>query len=206
MPKCISDEAPDKHIEEVWYGIKTAFNNTYESISLRNPMDIDKISSHLNKLQSEKNYQEIEKQIVIIIGQMCRFYIQDKIGAYNCHILDVQIKRWNKVTEKYKFFEKQDVRTVTENCVLFYIYFKVFENEKKYHNLVNLFNNKNAIPEFSEIIDISLKSNYPTILDKINNFFCVSSYINEKYGTKFYKNTNGNKIISLLKSKHLLDL
>ena len=53
MPKCISDEAPDKHIEEVWYGIKTAFNKTYESSRLKNPMDIDKISSHLKKLQSK---------------------------------------------------------------------------------------------------------------------------------------------------------
>ena len=206
MPECISDEAPDKHIEEVWYGIKTAFNNTYESVKVNNPINLNQISTYLNKLQSEKNYQEIEKQIVITIGQMCRFYIQDKIGVYNCHILDVQIKRWNKVTEKYKFFEKQDIRNVIENCVLFYIYFKVFENEKKYQNLVFLFNNKSSIPMFSEIIDISLKSEYPTILDKVNSSFCVSSYINNKYDTKFYKNTNGNKIISYLKSKNLLDL
>ena len=69
---------------------------------------------------------------------MCRFYISDRINVYNCHILDVQIKRWNKVTEKYKFFEKQDIRNVIENCVLFYIYFKAIESRNKYQFIIQL--------------------------------------------------------------------
>lgn len=206
MPTCISNEAPDKHIEEVWYGIKTAIQNTYNGTNIPIPLDLENISSHLNSLQSEKNYQEIEKQIVITIGQICRFYVEHRMCVYNCHILDVQIKRWNKVTEKYKFFEKQDIRNVVENCVFFYIYFKIFENYKKYTALVKLFNNTDSIPKIDEIIDISVKYNYPTILDKANNFFCVSTYINDKYYTKLYKNTNGNKLISHLVSKNLLNL
>ena len=206
MPTCISNEAPDKHIEEVWYGIKTAIQNTYIGTNIPIPIDLEEISSHLNTLQSQKNYQEIEKQIVITIGQICRFYIEHRMSVYNCHILDVQIKRWNKVTEKYKFFEKQDIRNVIENCVLFYIYYKIFENYKKYTALVELFNNTDSIPKINKIIDISVKYNYPTILDKANNYFCVSTYINNKYDTKFYKNTNGNKLISHLVSKNLLNL
>lgn len=201
MPQCISDEAPDKHIEEVWYGIKTAFINAYQQSNKMIPMDLDEISENLNELQSNKNYQEIEKNIVITIGKMCRFYISDRISVYNCHILDVQIKRWNKVTEKYKFFEKQDIRNVIENCVLFYIYFKAIESRNKYQFIIQLFENNNDIPTFENIIDVAIKHNYPIVLDKTNHFFCVSSYINEKYGTKFYKNTHGNKIISYLKSK-----
>lgn len=201
MPQCISDEAPDKHIEEVWYGIKTAFINAYQQSNKIIPMDLDEISENLNELQSNKNYQEIEKNIVITIGKMCRFYISDRISVYNCHILDVQIKRWNKVTEKYKFFEKQDIRNVIENCVLFYIYFKAIESRNKYQFIIQLFENNNDIPTFENIIDVAIKHNYPIVLDKTNHFFCVSSYINEKYGTKFYKNTHGNKIISYLKSK-----
>tara|TARA_B100001741_G_C16454905_1_gene552220 strand:+ start:49 stop:669 length:621 start_codon:yes stop_codon:yes gene_type:complete len=206
MPTCISNEAPDKHIEEVWYGIKTAIQNTYIGTNIPIPIDLENISSHLNTLQSQKNYQEIEKQIVITIGQICRFYVEHRMSVYNCHILDVQIKRWNKVTEKYKFFEKQDIRNVIENCVFFYIYYKIFENYKKYTALVELFNNTDSIPKINKIIDISVKYNYPTILDKANNYFCVSTYINNKYDTKFYKNTNGNKLISHLISKNLLNL
>lgn len=206
MPTCISNEAPDKHIEEVWYGIKTAIQNTYIGTNIPIPLDLENISSHLNNLQSQKNYQEIEKQIVITIGEICRFYVEHRMSVYNCHILDVQIKRWNKVTEKYKFFEKQDIRNVVENCVFFYIYFKIFENYKKYTALVELFNNTNSIPKIDEIIDISVKYNYPTILDKANNFFCVSTYINHKYDTKLYKNTNGSKLISHLLSKNLVNL
>tara|TARA_Y100000389_G_scaffold178644_1_gene191976 strand:- start:2304 stop:2924 length:621 start_codon:yes stop_codon:yes gene_type:complete len=206
MPTCISNEAPDKHIEEVWYGIKTAIQNTYIGTNIPIPIDLEDISSHLNILQSNQNYQEIEKQIVITIGQICRFYVEHRMSVYNCHILDVQIKRWNKVTEKYKFFEKQDIRNVIENCVFFYIYFKIFENYKKYTALVELFNNTDNMPEINKIIDISVKYNYPTILDKANNFFCVSTYINNKYETKFFKNTNGNKLISHLVSKKLLNL
>lgn len=103
MPTCISNEAPDKHIEEVWYGIKTAIQNTYIGTNIPIPIDLENISSHLNTLQSQKNYQEIEKQIVITIGQICRFYVEHRMSVYNCHILDVQIKRWNKVTEKYEW-------------------------------------------------------------------------------------------------------
>jgi len=206
MPGCISNEAPDKHIEEVWYGLKTAIHNTYSGTNIHIPIDLEDISSCLNILQSNQNYQEIEKQIVITIGQICRFYVEHRMSVYNCHILDVQIKRWNKVTEKYKFFEKQDIRNVIENCVFFYIYFKIFENYKKYTALVELFNNTDNIPEINKIIDISVKYNYPTILDKANNFFCVSTYINNKYETKFFKNTNGNKLIGHLVSKNLLNL
>ncbi len=206
MPECISNEAPDKHIEEVWYGLKTAIQNTYSGTNIPIPIDLEDVSSHLNILQSNQNYQEIEKQIVITIGQICRFYVEHRMSVYNCHILDVQIKRWNKVTEKYKFFEKQDIRNVIENCVFFYIYFKVFENYKKYTALVELFNNTDNMPQINKIIDISVKYNYPTILDKANNFFCVSTYINNKYETKFFKNTNGNKLISHLVSKKLLNL
>jgi hypothetical protein len=206
MPGCISNEAPDKHIEEVWYGVKTAIQNTYSGTNIHIPIDLEDISSCLNILQSNQNYQEIEKQIVITIGQICRFYVKHRMSVYNCHILDVQIKRWNKVTEKYKFFEKQDIRNVIENCVFFYIYFKIFENYKKYTALVELFNNTDNIPEINKIIDISVKYNYPTILDKANNFFCVSTYINNKYETKFFKNTNGSKLIGHLVSKNLLNL
>ena len=75
MPGCISNEAPDKHIEEVWYGLKTAIQNTYSGTNIPIPIYLEDVSSHLNILQSNQNYQEIEKQIVITIGQICRFYV-----------------------------------------------------------------------------------------------------------------------------------
>ena len=48
MPQCISDEAPDKHIEEVWYGIKTAFINAYQQSNKIIP------GSRRNKRESER--------------------------------------------------------------------------------------------------------------------------------------------------------
>lgn len=204
MPSCTSEDKPDKYIEEVWLGIKNAVNNTFSQKRMQFSIDLCETSNLLNKLQSECNYTKIEEIIMVKIGEICREYITNEIDVYNCHILDVQIKRWNKVTKKYKFFENQDVRVVVENCILFYIYFKIIDNEKKYITLINIFKNTQGIPNIHKIIDCSLSSNYPIILDKCNRLCCVSSYINTKFKTSFHKNTHGIKIINVMKSKKLI--
>lgn len=203
MPHEILDEAPDKHIEDVWIGIKTAVANTFYHHQIDKTIDLNTISENLNKLQTEKNYTMIEKTILYAISDICREFIIHKIDVYNCHILDVQIKRWNKVTNKYQFFEKHDIRYVLENCILFYIYYKILTNSSKYNNLIKLFNHNDSIPKVEDIIDVSVLNNYHIILDKCNNYMCVSTYINNKYGTKFFKNTNGKKIIVKLKDNYL---
>ena len=205
MPIKTPEDKPDKYIEEVWLGIKTATINTFsQKKDIIMPIDLDNISNNLNILQKEKNYSEIERIIVISIGQICRYYIINNIDSYNCHILDVQIKRWNKVTEKYQFFENQDIRNVVENCILFYIYFKAVDNYYKYANMIELFTTSDDIPRIEDIMEVSIINNYPIILDKANYISCVSEYVNTKFGTKVFKNTNGSKIISMLKSKDLL--
>ena len=199
----ILDKARDKYFEVVWIGMKTAVKNTFYQIQIEAPVDLNEVSEKLNKLQLEKDYTIIERTILYAISDICRQFIIHKIDVYNCHILDVQIKRWNKVTNNYQFFEKHDIRYVLENCILFYIYYKVLTNSVKYKHLLELFNHTDSIPKIEDIIDISLLQNYPIILDKCNNYMCVSTYINSKYGTTFFKNTNGKKIIVKLKDNCL---
>lgn len=203
MPHEILDEAPDKHIEDVWIGIKTAVNNTFFQLQIDKTIDLNIVSENLNTLQAKKDYAMIEKTILYTLSDICRQFIINKIDVYNCHILDVQIKRWNKVTNKYQFFEKHDIRYILENCILFYIYYKILTDSSKYIKLINLFNHSDSIPKVEDIIDVSVLHNYHIILDKCNNYMCVSTYINNKYGTKFFKNTNGKKIIVKLKDKYL---
>ena len=203
MPHEILYEAPDKHIEDVWIGIKTAVTNTFCNLQIDKTIDLNTISENLNKLQTKKDYTMIEKTILYTLSDICRRFIIHKIDVYNCHILDVQIKRWNKVTNKYQFFEKHDIRYVLENCILFYIYYKVLTNPSKYTELVKLFNSSDSIPKVEDIIDLSVSHNYPIILDKCNNYMCVATYINNKHGTKFFKNTTGKKIIVKLKDNCL---
>tara|TARA_B110000902_G_C14141848_1_gene526073 strand:+ start:293 stop:904 length:612 start_codon:yes stop_codon:yes gene_type:complete len=203
MPPPISEEPPDKYIEEVWMGIKNAVVNTFNQQQIEQPVDLNLVSEKLNLLQKEKDYHMIEKTILITISDICRNFIIHRIGAYNCHILDVQIKRWNKVTNKYRFFDKHDIRYVLENCILFYIYYKVIDNPGKYDSLLNMFNSNKLIPTIEDIIDVSVSHNYPIILDKCNNYICVSTYINRSRGTNFFKNTNGRKIIGKLNDKSL---
>lgn len=203
MPHEILDEAPDKHIEDVWIGIKTAVTNTFSQLQIDKTIDLNKVSENLNTLQAKKDYSMIEKTILYTLSDICRQFIINKIDVYNCHILDVQIKRWNKVTNKYQFFEKHDIRYILENCILFYIYYKILTDSSKYIKLIKLFNHSDSIPKIEDIIDVSVLHNYHIILDKCNNYMCVSTYINNKYGTKFFKNTNGKKIIVKLKDKYL---
>ena len=192
------NDRPDKDIEECWFGIKIAVRNCFSSIKIEPNIDLKSMSDILNDLQTNENYVEIEKNILANISSICKQYIVHNIDTYHSHLLDVHIRRWNNLTTKYQFFENQNIMNVVDNCVYFYIYYKVITNKDKYPQLLKDFTGITELPSISRIIDVSIANNYPYILDKCNKITCVATYVNCKYSVDCYKNTQGSKIIAYL--------
>ena len=193
-----NNSRPDKDIEDCWFGIKTAVQNCFNVMKINPDIDLVLMSDILNDLQTKEHYIEIENNILANISIICKQYIIHNADTYHSHLLDVHIRRWNNLTTKYKFFENQNIMNVVENCVFFYIYYKVITNKSTYPLLLKVFTGITELPSISRIIDVSIANNYPYILDKCNKITCVATYVNRKYSVNCYKNTQGTKIIAYL--------
>ena len=94
---------PDHEIEQFWYSFKKSMENFY--YSLNNNIGLDRPikiwSNNLNCLQKEKKYEEIENYIIEYIS-LYAIDIMRKGDNYNGRILFTNIKRWNKLSKKYK--------------------------------------------------------------------------------------------------------
>lgn len=118
----MTEQAPDHDIEQFWLSFKQSMNNFY-SVSnykiLYRP--IERWSNQLNVYQSEKKYIEIEEAIM----QYITLYAMDLLKSCNTYYIDIlrsNIKRWNKISEKYKcqFGENDDKKTYY-NCIFMLI-------------------------------------------------------------------------------------
>lgn len=196
MSSINTNSKPDKDIEECWIGIKKAVMNCFSLIETKPDIDLTEMGESLNNLQAKENYIEIEKNILNNISNICKQYILHNVDSYHSHLLDVHIRRWNNLTTKYKFFENQNIMNVVDNCVYFYIYYKVITQKDKYPRLLKDFTGIVELPTIERIIDVSIANNYPWILDKCNKITCVATYVNNKYSVNCYKNTQGSKIIA----------
>lgn len=95
----------DYEIEKIWLLVKASMNNFYNSCDLKLlKRNIDKWSFELNKLQLEKKYIIIERQIrdyMICYG----IDVMRSGNGYHLNILKSNIKRWDKLTQKYGFVD-----------------------------------------------------------------------------------------------------
>lgn len=195
-------DKPDKNIETVWYGIKTAVKNISKPGLFDNYFDIDKMSVHLNNLQSKQEYNEIEKNIQNYISKICIGYVLTKCSLYDCQILDTHIKRWNKVAQNYTFFIQHDIRSINQFMNIFYIYTKYLDYKRKNKEIDEYFDsitydNLNLI----HLMGICIKYKYSYFLDKLSKCFNVIEYVNKEYHCNIPPNTKANKILSKINSK-----
>ena len=95
---------PDYQIEDFWYGFKNSIKNFYREYS-KSGLDIDKISDELNKLKEEKNYNQIQEKIKLVIqiycGDVMKYSRHDE--KHHTNILMTNVKRWNKLSPEYGF-------------------------------------------------------------------------------------------------------
>jgi hypothetical protein len=155
---------PDYEIELFWYGFKQAMINFYKSVD-KPCRFVEDWSSILNKFKLEKNYKEIESKIRDYITMYSFHLIKySKSPSYhNDSILMTNIKRWNRISEKFNFIQSSEHSTL---LTLFMIYLE-FKKLDRYNFLLALSSIDILIEKnnFDEFLKYSLENDKPKILE-----------------------------------------
>jgi hypothetical protein len=201
---------PDYLIEEFWFLFKTSMNNFYNEKNMNNVnRPIKYWSDNLNKLQKNKDYQNIE----INIRDYMSLYAIDLLrhnSNYHTGILITNIKRWNNISTTR--FEMCDVKYINIVFLLLDIYNiltnkcinKVDDEAFILFNTIELF----IIHEdFKNFIDYAINNNKPSIIDKINEYENKNNrhssiqYLEQKYHLNLSPKISAKKIFNQIK-KH----
>jgi len=185
----------DYKIEIFWLDFKNSMFNYYNTKSIFRPIEF--WSRELNILQTKKNYERIELKIRNYISLYAIDLLRNK-EDYHFGILITNIKRWNRLSNKFTF-EKTDSKYHNVIFLLIDIYQHLLyldSNEiNKIFSQVELFI---IYEDFSSLIDFAIKNNKGSILNKINNYKDINTYIENKYNIKLPKHISGEKILKII--------
>jgi len=156
----------DYEIEQFWFGFKTSMINFYKSKLFARP--IQNWCDHLNMLQTSKQYEEIENCITKYISLFAMDLMRVDSG-YNIGILSTNIKRWDKISIKYKIFSSRS--SYNKGCNLITTLLDIY----------TIFSNKNKLDkdifdqlelfiffgDFRALIQYAKDSETPSVIDKL---------------------------------------
>jgi hypothetical protein len=187
---------PDYEIEQYWLGLKKSMINFYENKNYSRP--IIAWSNNLNKLQKLKKYELIEDNIKNYISLYAIDLIKS-VDMYHSRILKTNIKRWNKISNKYNF----NIISTTQNIifVLFLIYIELTEKNVD-SNILNIFYEIELTilyKNYNSLIKYCVENNKPTILEKLNKIIDIKNILKNIYNLDDkYKDYGFKKIIQIL--------
>lgn len=160
------DKNVDYEIEQFWLGFKTSMKNFYNKKLLNRPIDL--WSHNLNIFQTEQKYENIE----ICITKYISLYALDLMrlhDIYNIRILNTNIKRWDKISVKYKIFSNgknhnKGCNLITTLLDIYTILAKKDKIDKIIFDQIELFI---FFGDFRELIKYSKDKEIPSIIDKL---------------------------------------
>lgn len=183
---------PDYKLEEFWLTFKKSVFNFYFQIGIDMSI-IYTWSNHLNKLKSEKNYQQIEENI----NQYILDYAIDLIkyaDTYHGDLFETNVKRWVRVSGS---------QIVPTNKI--FIIFQIFNELRNWDEGIELLEDISIEQvlnlEFEDIIRFAIEYSKPKVLDylkKIPNYDLISDI------GKFYPQVKLPKLISTAKLINLI--
>ena len=207
MSECFNNEIrsilennfPDKEFELFWLGFKQSIINFSKIYDVTIP--IQTWSNILNWYQVQKDYSNIKKHIHIYISYYAT-YIFRYADTYHTSILWTNVKRWNKITNNYRFDDVENKK----------LYFNI------YHLLLDIFRtillgnkqNKEILEFYKDIsedireedlyimVDLCIKFKLGNIIDKINTYKNFNSYIEDRANIKLPPKISGKKIIDMI--------
>jgi len=195
IKEVIKKNNPDKEIEVFWFGLKQSiinFMGVYET-----NIPINTWSILLNWYQVNKDYSNIKKYIHIFISYYC-IYIFKYHDSYYTSILWTNVKRWLKINNN-NLLEDSDRYYFNVYHLLLDIYrIIILKNDKKYDDILLFYNKvtENFVKEdIYDLVDLSIENNLGNIIDKLNRFNNINSYIESKYSIKIPYKMSGKKII-----------
>jgi len=154
----------DYQIELFWYGLKGSMVNFYRAYSI--PIaHIDQWSNILNKLKKNKRYDDIESHIREYMAQYALLLARQINSNYHDQIFISNIKRWDKISNKYKFRNSEKYNKI---ILLFYIYNEIKQDtDSNYFHMIKSIDYINATNDFDSIIEYAVKLNKSKILEKL---------------------------------------
>lgn len=159
----------DYEIEQFWFGFKNSMNNFYKDQNVNRPIKF--WSDNLNYLQSKKKYEEIEHCITKYISLYALDLMRIDSG-YNISILNTNIKRWDKISEKYKIFSSR--KSYNKGCnlitTLLDIYKILSSKGKIYRKMFDEVELYIIFGDFSDLLKFSKEHEIPSIIDKLLNY------------------------------------
>lgn len=156
----------DYDIEQFWFGFKTSMINFYKNKILKRPIDL--WSNNLNLLQSKQKYEEIEKYITkyIALYALDLMRIDDN---YSIRILNTNIKRWDKISNKYKIIS--NIEKYNKGCnlitTLLDIYTILSKKDKIDRTIFDQMELFIFFGDFTDLIKYSKDNQIPSIIDKL---------------------------------------
>lgn len=197
--------AIDFEIEEFYLGFKTSMINFYRNHSFKRP--IKEWSITLNQLQKEKKYVEIQDKIKNIIS-LYAIDIMRTYDLYNMRILITNIKRWNRISEKY--IDLSGTKDINIVFILLDIFNSLCTRESNdFEHLFIQIELYLLYNDFTELIKFSVENNRFCVLDKLINYdSSIFSKILEIYSIPKPKYNNiitGRKLIKLITMHNMKD-
>lgn len=186
---------PDYQIENFWYGFKNSMKNFYKSNGLK-MRNIQMWSDKLNEYKKEKNYSLIEQSIkeYITIYAVDIMKLDKLNDCFHSSILAINIKRWNKMSNKFHFGNSKKY----EQIMFLFDGFNCVKNkmDNKLYPILELFRDFDAmiVSEFENLIMRSLELGQCKMLDCINKiigYTKIVKIINEQY-SEFINDRDNN--------------
>ena len=198
----LTNNKPDAEIEDFWLGLKQSMHNFYTSTNQLLPRNIVEWSNRLNDYQQLEMYEEIEKCIRDYISLYAIDVIRSNdINQQYFKLLDTNIKRWCKISNKFNFLNISHDPTTSYYNIMYLIidlYKSVLTDEigrKLFEDIELLLLNK----DFTNIIKYAVANNKPGILKKISKYYNLHDLISDIYGIILpSKNITPVKIIALI--------
>jgi len=156
----------DYEIEQFWLGFKTSMINFYNDKLFTRP--IQRWCDHLNILQASRQYEEIENCITKYISLFAMDLMRVDSG-YNIGILNTNIKRWDKISKRYKIFSSRT--SYNKGCNLITTLLDIYtilsnknKLDKEIFDQLELFI---FFGDFRVLIQYAKDSETPSVIDKL---------------------------------------
>ena len=161
------DKNVDYEIEQFWLGFKVSMNNFYKNYKNIN-RPIQQWSDYLNILQKKQDYENIEECIVKYIS-LYSIDLMRTHDEYHMHILNTNIKRWDKICNKSKIFVKRSNYNNGCNLIITLLdIYTILANKKKVCR--EIFDELELFiffHDFRSLIVYARDQKIPSIIDKL---------------------------------------
>lgn len=156
----------DHEIENFWLNFKKSLFNFYDNPKINFDRPINEWSNYLNKLQEQKDYVNIEKSIIKYIS-LYAIDIMKVHDTYHMNILNTNIKRWDKISIKYKIYNSDKNDYCNLIFILFDIYCYLYKKKKFNKKLFDELELYLFFNDFKGLILYAYENNCYSIIEKL---------------------------------------